>query len=418
MRLLLASPAFICERRTRNRKSDHAIYSIWTHAIWLMAGGGKKTEGSPRCCLNFVHLIWFVHWSIACACWKSQCHAWFVLSAFFQVMLHQDLKNRKVSQIEPKPWKIKHETLHEVRLRPSTVLSWPVPNRPEMADDPGAESIRILQMYLDGMLESMCDEARMEWLLGNTFCSVIELLLRICISFIWYQAWRVKQAGAFVREADRTFWAPARVWDAAQWKCPCIRANANSWGLCSYASSLNVCFTLRCDDFAGAWQKISSINCQRCRPLRLIYNLFLQKIQDTVTAKRLGDLRSTNVQKIAELKDSEVQASRDWMLFFCCFQFIAAVCFFVPVAYSDSAGWHLIPCGTYKSAAGSKAINAAESMKLGCKNVVSLALSYLSHALHRGQCVAHDFVLIQAAKMISPLPSPASTLARSIWTSR
>ena len=227
-------------------------------------------------------------------------------------------ENRKVIQIEPKAWKIKHETLHEARLRPSTVLSWPVPNRPEMADDVVAESIRILQMYLDGMLESMCDEARMEWLLGNTFCSVIELLLRICISLIWYQAWHVKQAGAFVREADRTFWAPARVWDAAQWKCPCIRANANSWGLCSYPSSLNVCFALRCDDFASAWQKISNINCQRCRPLRLIYNLFLQKIQNTVTTKRLGDLRSTNVQKIAKLKDSKVQAARDWMLFFCC----------------------------------------------------------------------------------------------------
>ena len=52
-------------------------------------------------------------------------------------------------------------------------------------DDPVAESISILKMYMNGMLESMPDEARMEWLLGSTFRWVKELLLRMCTFHIF-----------------------------------------------------------------------------------------------------------------------------------------------------------------------------------------------------------------------------------------
>lgn len=67
--------------------------------------------------------------------------------------------------------------------------------------------------------------------------------------------------------------------------------------------------SMRCEDFAGtSWIKVDSVNCKRNKPLRIIYNLLLEKVQTAIYQKQLGDLTSTVLQKIADLQASDIQA--------------------------------------------------------------------------------------------------------------
>ena len=66
--------------------------------------------------------------------------------------------------------------------------------------------------------------------------------------------------------------------------------------------------TMRCEDFDGEWFKVASVNCKRNRPLSIIYSLILERVHTAISQKQLGDPKSSTLQKITDLKASDIQA--------------------------------------------------------------------------------------------------------------